>query len=293
VIPETVVTFQTMTPASDEIRTGDDQNVITVLLVDDQRFIGMAVGRLLASEADIRLHCCYAASEAMAQAILVAPALILQDLVMPDGDGLTLVGLFRANPATARIPVIVLSGTDDPATRARALAAGADDYMVKLPNKAALVESIRAHARNRPESGALSPQPSSASSDVTFDHSMLDAMREATSPDGTEFVTRLVERFLEEASAMVERVSDAARSQDAAVLKASAHRLRGASSTIGARRLGTLAGRVEDHADRRPAVAVDAGLVTALADELTRVRTECLRDTDGVSRPASPHREPL
>jgi len=278
--------LHTMTPEPDEIRTADDQTVIDVLLIDDQRFIGMAVGRLLASETDIRLHCCYAAADAVAQALQIAPAVIFQDLVMPDGDGLTLVGLFRADPVTARTPIIVLSGNDDPATRARAMAAGADDYMVKLPNKAALVASIRAHAGNRTESGAVGPSRRAASTEVTFDRSMLDAMREAAAPNGGEFVTRLIEQFLEESAALVDRIGQAVRSQDVVALKASAHSLKGASLTIGARRLGTLAGQLEDHADRHPTVAVDAGVVAALTDELGRVRTDCLHDTHSVRPPA-------
>ena len=51
---------------------------ITVLLVDDQKFIGMAVTRLLASEPGIQLHCCYNAAEAIAQANQVTPDVIFR-----------------------------------------------------------------------------------------------------------------------------------------------------------------------------------------------------------------------
>ena len=79
---------------------------------------------------------------------------------MPDIDGLTLVGLYRTNPQTATTPIIVLSGNDDAASRANALAAGADDYLVKLPKKAALVECIRRHASGQPAVGiADAPRP--------------------------------------------------------------------------------------------------------------------------------------
>ena len=62
-----------------------------MLLVDDQKFIGSAVGQLLAAESDMELHCCDRALDAIATANRVAPTVILQDLVMPDIDGLTLV----------------------------------------------------------------------------------------------------------------------------------------------------------------------------------------------------------
>ncbi len=80
---------------------------IVVLLVDDQRFVGAAVGQLLATESDIELHCCHQAVDAIAMANQITPTMVLQDLVMPDIDGLTLVRLFRANPLTAGTPVIV------------------------------------------------------------------------------------------------------------------------------------------------------------------------------------------
>src|SRR5471030_3423632 len=80
---------------------------IVVLLVDDQPFVGTALGLLLKSEPDIELHCCLWAVNAVALANQVSPTLVLQDLVMPDIDGLTLVRAFRTNPQTAGTPVIV------------------------------------------------------------------------------------------------------------------------------------------------------------------------------------------
>jgi PleD family two-component response regulator len=117
-----------------------------VLLVDDQRFIATVVERLLASERDIEFHHCGEAADALASAIRIRPAVILQDLVMPGMDGLTLVGLYRGNPSTAGTPIIVLSGDENDEVRERALAAGATDYLVKLPAKNALMACIRRHA---------------------------------------------------------------------------------------------------------------------------------------------------
>jgi two-component system response regulator WspF len=90
-----------------------DRRAICVLLVDDQRFVGIALERLLKGEQDVQLHCCYHAVDAIVQANEINPTIILQDLVLPDIDGLTMVRLFRANPATADTPVIVLSGNDN------------------------------------------------------------------------------------------------------------------------------------------------------------------------------------
>ena len=268
-------------PQSEPARQAQGDDAIAVLLVDDQRFIGMAVARLLAGEPDIRLHCCYAATEAIAQANQQKPAVIFQDLQMPDLDGLTLVGLYRTNPQTAKTPIIVLSGNDDAASRAKSLVAGADDYLVKLPNKAALVACIRRHAGGQPAVAiAAAPLPS-VDADVTFDRAIVDAFRESAAPHGAALVAMVIHQFLEEATLLVGRITAAALVGDEAALKLSAHSLKGTALMIGARRLGRLAGKVEEDADR-PDSTIDPALVSSIDEELGRVRADCLLETEAV-----------
>ena len=75
-----------------------------VLLVDDQPMIGEAVRRLLADQADITFAFCKDAAKALSTAEEFQPTVILQDLVMPDIDGLDLVSQFRSHPGTEKIP---------------------------------------------------------------------------------------------------------------------------------------------------------------------------------------------
>jgi two-component system chemotaxis family response regulator WspR len=119
-----------------------------VLLVDDQAMIGEAVRRGLAHQENIDFHFCADPHQAIAQAILIKPTVILQDLVMPGLDGLTLVREYRANPKTRDIPIIVLSTKEDPLIKSAAFAAGANDYLVKLPDNIELVARIRYHSRS-------------------------------------------------------------------------------------------------------------------------------------------------
>jgi len=119
---------------------------ITVLLVDDQVIVAEAVRRMLADQKDIRFHYCNDPANAIQIAADVKPTVILQDLVMPDIDGLTLVKYFRANPSTKEIPLIVLSVKEDPKIKANAFELGANDYAVKLPDKRELLARIRYHS---------------------------------------------------------------------------------------------------------------------------------------------------
>jgi signal transduction histidine kinase len=118
-----------------------------VLLVDDQPMVAQAVGRLLADSPDIDLHYCCDPIEAIKEANCIKPSVILQDLVMPSIDGLDLVRLFRANPGTAETPIIVLSSEDDSEVKSQAFAVGANDYLVKLPDKIELIARIRYHSK--------------------------------------------------------------------------------------------------------------------------------------------------
>lgn len=118
-----------------------------VLLVDDQVMVCEAVRRSLMSEADIDFHYCTDPLEAMKLAEQVKPTVILQDLVMPGIDGLDLVRRYRESAITKAVPVIVLSTKDDPATKGDAFKAGANDYLVKLPDRIELIARIRYHTR--------------------------------------------------------------------------------------------------------------------------------------------------
>ena len=121
---------------------------VMVLLVDDQAMIGEAVRRELLGEEGIDFHYCSDPTQAIAVAEQLRPTVILQDLVMPGVDGITLLGEYRARPALRDVPIIVLSTKDDATGKSSAFAAGANDYLVKLPDTIELVARIRYHSRS-------------------------------------------------------------------------------------------------------------------------------------------------
>ncbi len=123
-----------------------DKRKIKVLLIDDQMIIGEAVRRMLAEDKDIEYKSIQDPSCAIKTAIEFSPTVILQDLVMPDIDGLTLVKFFRANEKLKDIPLLVLSTKEDPKIKAEAFSLGANDYLVKLPDKIELIARIRHHS---------------------------------------------------------------------------------------------------------------------------------------------------
>ena len=133
--------------AHSELSSPLTQYNITVLLIDDQNIVAAAVERMLAEEQDIMFHYCQDPTQAIKFASEISPTVILQDLVMPEIDGLTLVKFFRAHHKLKDVPLIVLSTKEEAVTKADAFSLGANDYLVKLPDKVELIARIRYHSR--------------------------------------------------------------------------------------------------------------------------------------------------
>ena len=118
-----------------------------VLLVDDQVMIGEAVRRLLAPFPDIEFTATQDADTGYSLALSRRPDVILQDLMMPGVDGMEQIVRIRANPDLADTPLVVLSSHSDAVIKEQCFGAGANDYLVKLPDALELVARIRYHAR--------------------------------------------------------------------------------------------------------------------------------------------------
>lgn len=119
---------------------------IIVMLVDDQPFVAEAIRQQLEEDREINFHYCGSPDQAIATALEIRPTVILLDLVMPDVDGLALLRYFRANPAVRDVPVIVLSTRGEARIKADAFDAGANDYLIKLPDRIEMIARIRYHS---------------------------------------------------------------------------------------------------------------------------------------------------
>lgn len=114
-----------------------------ILVVDDepqiQRFLKPA---LLAAGFDVETAA--TAADAKRLAATRAPALIVLDLGLPDGDGKTVIETVRAFSA---VPIIVLSARDQEIEKIAALDLGANDYVEKPFGIGELLARIRVALR--------------------------------------------------------------------------------------------------------------------------------------------------
>jgi len=81
---------------------------------------------------------------AIEMSVSEAPDLILMDISLPVVNGWDATRAIRANPATAKIPIIALTANANESDRNQALAAGCDDYDTKPVDVVRLLEKINA-----------------------------------------------------------------------------------------------------------------------------------------------------
>jgi len=82
-----------------------------------------------------------------------APDLVLMDIEMPEMDGYEAASRLRANPATARVPIMAFTSYAHPSDRERALERGFSDYLEKPFEVDEFVRRVlRLLAPNPPES---------------------------------------------------------------------------------------------------------------------------------------------
>jgi response regulator RpfG family c-di-GMP phosphodiesterase len=194
----------------------------TVLVVDDQPIIVEGVRRLLAVLPDAKVEACAKAVVALERAKEIRPDVILQDIHMPDGDGLELVERYRWEKDLAETSVVVLSAEEQAATKADAFARGADDYLVKLPPAQEFVARVQHHAdvaRAQRERGQAFRALERAERDLARRNALLDEANARLAKDNRELVVD-VDTQRERLDRIARLSSELARVQDLDILLA-------------------------------------------------------------------------
>jgi len=114
-----------------------------ILLADDSLTIQKVV-ELTFSDSDYDLICVSNGQKALERLAQERPDLILADVVMPEKNGYEVCEAIKGNSATARIPVVLLSGTFEPFDRERAERIGADAIVSKPFDSQQLLAQVEA-----------------------------------------------------------------------------------------------------------------------------------------------------
>jgi CheY-like chemotaxis protein len=117
--------------------------VKTILLADDSITIQKVV-ELTFSDGDYQVVCVSNGAQALRKIPDLRPDLVLLDVIMPEKNGYEVCEALKRNPATAGIPVLLLTGTFEPFDKKRAEQVGADGHLTKPFESQLLVSRVEA-----------------------------------------------------------------------------------------------------------------------------------------------------
>ncbi|MGY2753980.1 PAS domain S-box-containing protein [Thermostichus sp. MS-CIW-21] len=182
------------------------------------------------------------------QALRLRPYdLVLMDMQMPELDGLAATRRIRAELPPERQPrIVVLTANVFSEGRAAAEAAGVDGYLTKPLEPAALVRVLQ---------GSLPlPIPASQEEDPPLDPVILAQMRAVfSSPEAWQ---EMIQTYRQDSEALLGSLRQALEQRDPQAIARLAHRLKGSSSTLGAKRLAELCQQLEKLVHAEPASSV-------------------------------------
>lgn len=114
---------------------------IRLLVADDHDVVRTGIVSLL-KESDIEVVALASTGgEAVELAGQVNPDVVLLDVRMPGGDGLTALGRIKLDQP--HLPILMLSNYDNPTYVARAVALGASGYLLKSMSRTGVIDAIR------------------------------------------------------------------------------------------------------------------------------------------------------
>jgi DNA-binding response OmpR family regulator len=113
-----------------------------ILIVDDDPEMGKMVSLVLTAEG-FEPRVVRSGTDAIEAVLAVRPDLVLLDATMPGLDGYGVARMLKADPATATIPIIMISAHASRGARVDGLESGAEDYLTKPVDTAELLLKMR------------------------------------------------------------------------------------------------------------------------------------------------------
>ncbi len=118
---------------------------IEVLLVDDDPDLAVMLRTLLRGQ-DFQIKAVYHGEDGIQACKTAAPDVVILDLLMPEMDGWEVCRRIRD---FSDVPILILSALGAPGSVARALDAGADDYLIKPVHASLLASRLRTLVRRQ------------------------------------------------------------------------------------------------------------------------------------------------
>jgi DNA-binding response OmpR family regulator len=130
-----------------------------VLIVEDEQDIATLIQHTLEKIGGIQVDLVASGDAALRAVAEQPPDLILLDLNLPVLSGVEVCRILRGRPATARVPIVMLTARTSESDRVSGLDVGADDYITKPFSLRELAARVRAVLRRASADAAVGDSP--------------------------------------------------------------------------------------------------------------------------------------
>ncbi|MDP2277656.1 MAG: diguanylate cyclase [Nitrospirota bacterium] len=134
-------------PLPEDAGKGKTEDKKIIFIVEDDEKMLAQYKRILDNTGEYRTLIANNASDALDVLHKTIPDLILLDIMLPDMNGIELLGKIRKEHPSANIPIIIISTIADIETKVKGIEAGADDYLIKPVDRLEMLARIRANLR--------------------------------------------------------------------------------------------------------------------------------------------------
>jgi PAS domain S-box-containing protein len=271
-------------PAADDLRSAAGGSVPRLLLVEDSpvnQKVALAMLNRLGYAVDVAKD----GAEALELFGRTGYAAVLMDVQMPTMDGYESTAAIRELEARTaaggdgsrrRTPIIAMTANALTGDREKALAAGMDDYVSKPYRSQDLADVIgRWVGAGRPEGTPAATgrrDPDGSQQQGVLDARVVRQLRELDRDAERGFLRNVVEAFVDTALPQPAALAQAAGTGDAEAMATIAHRLKGSSSNIGAKKVSEICATIEDLVSTGD-IAAAGHLVKSLEEALQAAHT--------------------
>jgi CheY-like chemotaxis protein/HPt (histidine-containing phosphotransfer) domain-containing protein len=284
------------------VREAETRRCARVLVVEDN-VVNQKVTAKMLERAGYRVDVVANGRLAVEAVARVPYTLVFMDCQMPEMDGLEATreirrreamglkteahpsadGPGRAAAVTRRIPIIAMTANSLEGDRERCLEAGMDDYVPKPVRREELAAALARWDANH--AGPSVEEPSPPSGEPRAGAAVIDpaVLRDLRQLDETgALLTTLITSFLAETPRLQEQMQTAVRRSDATALVEAAHKLKGASGNLGARRMQQLCGELQRIGRTKPLEQAHVPIANLEAEYLL-IQAALLREQERIA----------
>ncbi len=115
---------------------------MNIIVADDDKMLSRMLCTILKEGGHTAIPA-YDAMQTMMYTMKHLPDLVLLDINMPGGTGIDVLRRLKTSAKTSHVPVIVLTGSTDPAVREKAIELGANQFLAKPIEPDVLLQAVR------------------------------------------------------------------------------------------------------------------------------------------------------